>query len=338
MVWLHYFFLLAIFFGSASASVLPPVYIDCSTDTPGPPATISGQTGDTLAVHASGVCSNYRQSPGYSNVSASNPAYGSTLNNQIATITLTNPGTGLVYVYNTSPATRGKSFFLQVTGAPIPSTASISGAVYGDVDSPLIIYFIENNGISDLSTSTGRSFSKTDITFGSNVTVSVLSWNYDCDAASVNNIQNNVSESIFCRYYLPPTIESRFISFKGGSSRLQARTTEATTIDPIFPDYPITYTANCTSSDGGLPTSGSASSIDWNAGVNVPVELTPGKTYTCTGAASAAGITTQSYTLGPQVAPSDIPTLSEWVRIILALMVIMVIFYFHNIRQNSYDR
>jgi len=307
------------------AAQLSSVYVDCNNDLPGPPPTISGQVGDTLYVYAYGSCANYRQSQGYSNVATSNPSFGSTLNNEIAEITLTTAGTGLVYVYNSLSSTRGKSFFLQVTSPPMVTlTGSVNGT--SGVDLLFFIRYSGNLNISDESVN--GPFSK-GLPIGSDMRAGVISFEYICDSISAISVQNNISRNIYCRYQ-QPVFYAGFARFKsGGYSTRAAISTVATTEEPVFPDHPITYTASCTSSDGGMSVSGSESSIDWNAQVDVPLAFTPGKTYTCTGNASAAGISTQPYAYGPLIPaptppapPQPIPTLSEWAQIMMMLAMI----------------
>ena len=278
---------------------LSSVYVNCNTDIPGPPPTITGNVGDWFDVYATGTCADYRFSRGYATVGTSDPAFGTVLNNQIARITLTTAGRGLVYVYDNPQFTRGKSFFLDVAAPP---PVSLSGYVFGLRGNIELLYFIYGGGFSSWDQQTSGSFSKT-VDAGSDVDVAVMDLEYVCNGINVVNIQANTSKNIQCSY-LQSVVYPMYIGFKNRPPQsLLASAAEATTIEPIFPDHPITYTASCTSSDGGAPASGSASSIDWNAAVNVPMAFTAGKTYTCTAYSSAAGYSSSPTTIGPLIPP-----------------------------------
>ncbi len=490
------------FSGRSLGATLSPVYVNCNTDTLGPPARISGQTGDTLDVIVTGDCADYRESQGYSSVATSVPAFGTTLNNTTSTITLATAGTGLVYVYDRrSPyPTRGKSFFLDVTaggpylsllnptisytGAPVAAnvTCSTGGAVsnvkyngslaipvgvgiytitgdcaangsspalvnasagsfqilpiapsldvvyrktnYDGTPQPAnvrcssggIVSNIKYNGSNTPPTNVGL-YSVTancsaignyselmdgsagsyeivepryvrlsgglyyaspplDMIYfyvendyytigmeraynvynaypkaGTSVLAAVLSERTECWAIYVENIQSDVVKNILCSVQALK-VYSNGVRIKGGQTGItppgpipnlatRSITSQAEIIEPNFPNYPITYTASCTSSDGGNPDSGSVSSDNWNAGVDIPLSLTQGKTYTCTGHASAAGYTAEPYTVGPLIpppaptpSPAPIPTLSEWAEIMMMfLMILAVGWYGRRLKQ-----
>ena len=193
---------------------------------------------------------------------------------------------------------------------------------------------LQNNGGDNLTVSSNGPFMFfTALDYGSNYAVTVLTQptGQTCTVSNGTGTANaNVTDiAISCIDNPPPAPMNVQATAGIGSITVTFNTANPSSKSASLLNSSITFTANCTSNNGGV--SGSATGT---SSPLVVTGVTPGKAYTCTVSATGSGGTstsTPSNVVIPTGDPTPIPTLSEWAQILLALSLMgMAGWYWHG--------
>lgn len=345
---LRYLFMMGFLFFSdqAISAQLEPINVNC---TSGGSVTFnrSGNVGDTIQINATGNCGSYYLSSVEQHVTSS-PPFGS-LNNSSAIITLDSVGGARVYITSSTPPYSGALLLVTINAAPSPVTVSgmfldLQNETQLTVGPPIGLFIAAFDGSTLLmnaliETYTGYSFT---VPRDSTVVGYAISTNYVCGTFGYvmwfTASQDTVDDS-HCSYN-PPQAEFdalkklMLVKVKPTASVGSVAASSINTVNQS-PDAPVTYRGVCTSTDGGVEVSGTATSADWNASVTINLgEPTIGKTYNCsvdsevtinnnTYQSGAVGVENNPIITTSAPTPSNpIPTLSQWAQILMMLAMI----------------